>query len=327
MNEIVRHLARHGYSVLFASVFARQICLPVPAILFLLAAGALAGNGKLDLALVVGLGVIGCVLADQVWFEAGRLRGDDVVHFIHRFSSKPDSHAVRAKRLFGRYGTKILLISKFVIGLDAIAPPLAGMSGTSRLRFVSFDAVGATLWAGLYAGLGYIFCAQLDRGTAYAERMGKFLTLIVLLALAILIGRRLVYWYRLLRGLRLARITPEQLKRKLDQREKVVIVDVQDCVFHRASHEAGIPGAIRLDGRRLGQYKDTLIPDDWRSCEVVLYCSCPNEITSARVALLLRQKGVKQVRPLAGGLEGWRDRGFPVSSLGAGAAVKAPDAD
>jgi hypothetical protein len=43
MNSIVQLLVKHGYSVLFASVFARQLCLPVPAILFLIAAGALAG--------------------------------------------------------------------------------------------------------------------------------------------------------------------------------------------------------------------------------------------------------------------------------------------
>ena len=314
MNKIVRHLARHGYSVLFASVFARQICLPVPAILFLLAGGALAGNGRLNLALVVSLGAIACVLADLVWYEAGRLRGDDVVHFIHRFSSKPDSNAVRTKRLFGRYGTKVLLISKFVIGLDAIAPPLAGMSGTSPQRFVSFDAVGAALWAGLYAGLGYVFYQQLDRAAAYAERMGAALTGVVLLLVLFLIGRRLVYWYGLLRELRLARITPEQLKRKLDRGEKVVIIDVQGCVFHRPSHGAGIPGAIHIDGRKLGRYKDTAIPDDWQTSDVVLYCSCPNEITSARVALLLRQKGVKHVRPLAGGLQGWRARCYPLAS-------------
>ena len=300
--------------MLFASVFARQICLPVPAILFLLAGGALAGNGRLNLAVVVGLGAIGCVLADLVWYEAGRLHGDDVVHFIHRFSSKPDSNAVRTQRLFGRYGTKVLLISKFVIGLDAIAPPLAGMSGTSPQRFVSFDAVGATLWAGLYAGLGYIFYQQLDRAAAYAERMGVILTVVVLLLVAVLIGRRLISWYRLLQELRLARITPDQLKRELDRGENPVIVDVQGCAFHRASHVAGIPGVIRIDGRRLGQYKDTPIPDDWRNRDVVLYCSCPSEISSARVALLLRQKGVKHVQPLAGGLQAWRARGFPVSS-------------
>jgi len=314
LKEILQHLARHGYPVVFATVFARQLCLPVPAILFLLAAGAMAGKGKLNLALVIGLGVVGCVLADLVWFEAGRLRGDDVVHFIHRFSSASDSNALRTKKLFARYGTKALVVAKFVIGLDAIAPPLAGMSGTSLRRFVSFDGAGATLWAGFYAGLGYLFYQQLDKAVDYAKRMGTSLTVLVLLLVAVFLGRRLVYSYRLMQELRLARITPEQLKRKLDHGEKPVIVDVQGCVFHRASRAAGIPGAIHLDGRRLGQYKETPIPDDWRSREVVLYCSCPSEITSARVARLLISKGINHVHPLAGGLQGWRARGYPVSS-------------
>jgi len=321
MNEVFRHLARHGYSVLFASVFARQICLPVPAILFLMAAGALAGNGRLTLALVVGLGAVASVLADFLWYEAGRLRGDDVVHWIHRFSSMSDSNASRTKRLFARFGTKILLISKFVIGLDAIAPPLAGMSGTSLVRFVAFDFAGSALWAGVYAGLGFVFCHQLDKGAAYAQRMGAVLTAVVLLLVAVLICRRLVSWYRLVRELRLARITSEQLKRTLDRGEQPVILDVQGCVFHRAAHGAAIPGAIRIDGRRLGQYKDTSIPDDWRGRDVVLYCSCPNEITSARVALLLRQKGVQRVRPLAGGLQGWCAQRSPVCSPVAVSAV------
>ncbi len=300
--------------MLFASVFARQICLPVPAILFLLAGGAMAGNGRLNLALVVGLGMIASVLADFAWYQAGRLRGDNVVHFLHRFSSRPDSHAERTKQLFARYGTKVLLISKFVIGLDAIAAPLAGMSGTSWMRFVSFDAVGSAMWAGLYAGLGFAFCQQLDKAAMYAGRLGEILAAVVILLVAVLIIHRLTSWYRHVQELQLARITPELLKRKLDGGEKPVIVDVQGCAFHKAPNVASIPGAIRIDGRRLGQYKDTPIPDDWRGREVVLYCSCPNEITSARVALLLGKKGIRHVHPLAGGLQGWLDQGFPVSS-------------
>lgn len=187
MNEIVQQLAKHGYAAIFASVLARQLCLPIPAILVLLAAGSLAGNGQLNIELVVGLGVIGCVLADLVWFEAGRLRGNAILHFILRFSSKPESNAARAKHLFTRHGAKILLIAKFVMGLDEVAPPLAGMSGTSRLRFMFFDAVGATLWAGLYTGLGYVFCAQLEKAVTYAGKMGELLTAIVLLVVAVLV--------------------------------------------------------------------------------------------------------------------------------------------
>lgn len=110
MNEIMQQLAKHGYVMIFASVFARQLCLPIPAILVLLAAGSLAGNGTLNVAVIVGLGAIGCVLADLVWFEAGRRRGSDILHFILRFSSKPDTTAARTKQLFTRYGAKVLLI-------------------------------------------------------------------------------------------------------------------------------------------------------------------------------------------------------------------------
>src|SRR6202035_5375786 len=62
---------------------------------------------------------------------------------------------------------------------------------------------------------------------------------------------------------------------------------------------------------RLGQYANhdgrTPIP---RDREVVLYCSKPHELTSARVALELRRRGFERVRPLAGGLRAWQERGF-----------------
>jgi membrane protein DedA with SNARE-associated domain len=82
MNAIVQYLVNHGYSVVFASVFARQLCLPVPALLFLITAGALAGSGRMILAVALALAVIACVLADLVWYEAGRRSGEQILHFI-----------------------------------------------------------------------------------------------------------------------------------------------------------------------------------------------------------------------------------------------------
>src|SRR6202023_1645511 len=70
VNVIVQLLVMHGYSVLFVAVFARQMWLPVPAILFLIAAGALADSGRMTLALALGLAVTACLLADMLWYEA-----------------------------------------------------------------------------------------------------------------------------------------------------------------------------------------------------------------------------------------------------------------
>ena len=310
MHHIVQYLAEHGYSVLFASVFANQLGLPVPAILFLFASGALAGSGRLNLAAAVALAIIASVLADMAWYEAGRRWGEQILHFMFGLASDPDAAARRSKERFARHGARTLLVAKFVPGLDAAAPPLAGLSRTSRLRFIAFDAVGAALWSGAYAGLGYIFSNDLECAVAYAASMGKLLAVVVPAGITVYFGRKFVRWCRFVREFRMARITPEELKKKLDAGEKVVIVDLQgqlDCPGDRQ----GIPGAVRIDPHKLEHYEEPEeSPQIPRDLEVVLYCATPREFTSARVALALYHVGFQRVRPLAGGLRAWRERGF-----------------
>jgi rhodanese-related sulfurtransferase len=48
-----------------------------------------------------------------------------------------------------------------------------------------------------------------------------------------------------------------------------------------------------------------------RDRDIILYCSCPNEVSSARLALQLRRKGITRVRPLLGGIDAWRERNYP----------------
>ena len=118
------------------------------------------------------------------------------------------------------------MLAKFVVGLDAATPPLAGVSGTSRLRFLAFDAVKAALWSGAYAGLGYVFGKDLDRAAVYAARLGTLWVIVVFASVAMYAGRTLVRWHRLVREFRMARITPEELKQKLDAGERILVVDL-----------------------------------------------------------------------------------------------------
>ena len=180
-------------------MFAHQIGLPIPGPLFLLAAGALAAARKLGLVPALGLTVIACVMADWVWYEAGRRRGIKVLHFIHRLSRDPDFHDRRATQIFARYGLQLLLVAKFVPGLDAVAPPLAGISRTSRLRFLAFDAAGASAYACAYTALGYVFRHNLDLVAAYIGRTGTVMGGLAVLALSIYLLRRLVQRLRSVR--------------------------------------------------------------------------------------------------------------------------------
>jgi len=73
-----------------------------------------------------------------------------------------------------------------------------------------------------------------------------------------------------------------------------------------------IPGALRMGVEEL-EHRHHEIP---RDRDVILYCACPNEVTSARMALLLKKHGITRVRPLAGGVEAWRARNYPLEELG-----------
>jgi membrane protein DedA with SNARE-associated domain/rhodanese-related sulfurtransferase len=315
MNAIVQFLLKHGYSILFAAVFVHQIGLPVPAPLVLVAAGALAAARKLGLVAALCLAVTACSLGDWVWYEAGRRWGDTVLHFIHHLAPDPDAAERRSRKNFARYGPQLLVLAKFVPGLSVVAPPLAATSGTSRLLFLAFNTVGAALYSGAYAGLGYVFSHDLDRAAAYAARVGTLLAGLALAGLCIYAAPKLVRWYRFMREFRLARITPEELKEKLDAGEPVSIFDLQGRWRH-ARERQGIPGARRIDPHRLEQYRayDMKTPDPLpRDREVVLYCDTPHEFTSARVALAMQRRGFRRVRPLAGGLRAWQEKGFPVA--------------
>ena len=310
MDETLQFVARHGYWLLVVAVLGRQACLPVPTNLLLVAAGALARQGSLSLAGVLGVSVLTFLLADLAWYAAGQRTGDRILHFVCGLSSGPELCVCRARTTFDRHGLKTLLFSKFVMGLDALAAPLTGAARTAPARFLVFDGVGATFWTGAYTTLGYIFSSQLDRVAIHMTRIGFATTAIVAAVFVFNLARRFAQWEHFYRAFKLTRITPEELRTKLDRGEDILIIDLQGRRGQNGSVMA-IPGAVRIDPHKLEQYgRAELSP----SREVVLYCASPGEFTSARVALALRRRGVEHVRPLAGGLLAWRDRGFPVTA-------------
>jgi rhodanese-related sulfurtransferase len=165
----------------------------------------------------------------------------------------------------------------------------------------------------LYGELGHVLGKDLDHAAAYAARLGTFWVVVAFVSLAMFSGHKLVQWHRFVREFRMARITPDELKKKVDAGEKVLVVDLHGRKDGPRGHQA-IPGAVCIDPHRLGQHAGhdgrTPIP---RDCEVVLYCTTPHELPSARVALELGRLGVERVRPLAGGLQAWHERGFPLT--------------
>jgi rhodanese-related sulfurtransferase len=136
------------------------------------------------------------------------------------------------------------------------------------------------------------------------------LGLVVVAALAAYVLVKFARRRLFLRRLRMARISPEALKRRLDAGEDVTIIDLRTPLDVAATPYV-IPGSRWLAADAI----DAVEAEMLRAREVVLYCACPNEATSARVALLLKRKGITRVHPLDGGLAAWMALGFPVLAV------------
>ena len=255
--------------MLFAFVLAEQIGLPIPAVPLLLGVGVFAGTGRMSVSAGLATALVASLPPDIVWYELGRARGKRVLDVICRLSLEPDSCVRRTENLFLRRGRWALLIAKFLPGLSTIAPPLAGIVGLGRAPFLLLDTLGALLWAGAWIALGYVSSDALTPLLALGSRLGRWGLAAAGVGLAGYILTKLVRRRLFLRSLRVARIEPQELKRRLDAADPDLVVIDTRSVLDVSAAPYKIPGALwipaeDIDGRR------AKIPLDRK---VVLYCS------------------------------------------------------
>lgn len=261
-------VGRYSALILPVLVVAEQVGLPLPAVPALLAVGALAAKGSANLMLVIGAIVVVALPVDLVWHELGRRRGARVLSTLCRLTLEPDICVRRTENLFIRHGVQALLVAKFFPGLTTVMPPLSGIFGVSRLRFALYDVAGVCLWAGFWAGLGYVFSDAIGVVAEAASRFGRNLGLIVVAALVAYLLLKYVRRRLYLRRLRIARIPCEDLKRKLDAGEDVLVLDLRTPLDVIAAPQV-IPGArwVRTDTL------DEAVAGLPRDQDVVLYCT------------------------------------------------------
>ena len=106
MSGMNQFLINNGLPLLFGAVLLEQLGLPLPALPWLLAAGALSADGKFSPLLGTGATVLACLIADALWFYLGRYRGNQVLGLLCRISLEPDSCVRRTQNVFTKYGMR-----------------------------------------------------------------------------------------------------------------------------------------------------------------------------------------------------------------------------
>lgn len=259
---------RHYYVLLFALTLLSQLGLPVPVAPLLLGAGALVHTGQVSGPRAVLSAVAAFALAHLFWFFAGRSRGAAVLRLVCRISLEPDSCVRKTENLLGRFGAKLLLASPFIPGLALVVPPLAGLSGMRLWRFLLLDFGGALIWATAYVVGGYILGPQLAAGLELLHRVGGSVASGAFLLLAAYVAWKLIDRRLLLRKLRGARITPQELRQRLEAGDRLLVVDLRHEIELDADRHT-LPGALRIAFEDL-EARHSEIP---RDREIALFCS------------------------------------------------------
>jgi membrane protein DedA with SNARE-associated domain len=208
------------------------------------------------------------MLADFAWFFLSRIRGLHVLSLLCRITLEPDTCIRKTQNLFTKHGPASLLFAKFIPGLGNLTVALAGIVRLELRNFILFDSIGSLLWVGFFMGVGYIFSREIEPENIVLPDWGQGSVLIaVLLLVAIYIAWKYLRRGHLLKKLFSNRMTPEELKGKIDAGDEIAILDVRHPLEFEADPYV-IPGALYFPLENLKRF--SAIPVER---ELVTYCA------------------------------------------------------
>jgi len=295
----------YGLVAVFCVVLVQQLGAPLPVLPVMLFAGAQTARDPVFGVYALALAIVASTVGSMPWFWAGQRFGHRVLKLTCRVSLSPDGCVRQTETAFERHGATAVLISKFVPGLAHVALPLAGAFVFAAQSYLSYNAVSAALCAGAGLILGLLFYPQIDWLLVQFYAFGGHALGLLAVLVAVYFAYRWLARRRFLKTLHASRIEVAELQEMIGRGDAPIVLDARSAT-HRKLDGRMIPGAQALDlddlERPLAQIS--------AGRDVVVYCACPNDATAVRVAMLLKQRGIRHVRPLAGGIDAWTSAGL-----------------
>src|SRR3954467_4634278 len=195
LEDLSNALGAWTYLIVGAFAFAETgafVGLVVPGETVMLLGGAVAGQGAIDIYLLIAIAWFSAWLGDTTSFFLGRRLGRE---FVLKHGPRVGISHERFEKVedyFGRHGGKTIFIGRFISLVRAFAPFIAGSSGMRYRAFVPYSILGTGLWASAHILVGYFFSRSIETAGKYAAK-GAFLlaTLIVVVAGIVFLYRRL----------------------------------------------------------------------------------------------------------------------------------------
>lgn len=298
LSQISESLQRDAVWVVFLNVLLQQAGLPVPAVPTLLLAGSLAVSSH-QLANILAAAIVASVIADWMWYLAGRAFGYRVLSGLCKLSINPGSCVSQTEARFVRWGLGSLVVAKFIPGFSTVAPPIAGSLRMALPGFLLAAAAGAALWAGLALGTGWVLRREVETVISALDEQAGSVLVVIVGVVAIWLSWKLWQKYRFRKWSAVPHITPAELLAAMEAQQPLLLLDLRG---HSMVAETGpIVGATIAEHDRL---LDAV--GNWpRNQPIVTLCACPEDAGAVQAARRLLAEGYLSVRPLRGGYEAW----------------------
>lgn len=315
----------HAYAILFLWVMVEQLGLPVPSIPILLTAGTLSATHRISAVPALLTVLAACIISDSLWYALGRSYGNRVIRVLCKLSFEATTCVAKTEGYFTRRGALTLLFAKFVPGLSTVAAPIAGQTGMGYPIFLIYDLSGALIWSVSFLLLGRFFGDIAKQSAAFFAVLSHFAAALFVVMVVGFFMWRVMKQRRFLAQVRELRIEASEVMNMLNQATEDAecqpfIVDLRHPLDYLPDPRV-LPGAVRIGPAELAARAST-IP---RDRDIILYCTCPSEETSAKVALQLHRLGITRVRPLRGGFDGWKEAGYPLLDYVEDSELPEPD--
>lgn len=186
-------LAEHTYLVVFFGTVIDATGLPFPGRILLAAAGARAAAGHANLFAVIGLGALGAMLVDHAWYLTITRGSNRLIDLYCRLRHRPRGCSPDAD-YFRRYGAATIVIGRFFTVVRVVAWPIAASNGVGWGKFVVLDVLGATLWASIWALLGWFVGEHWESASKSAGGWATLAGALIAIALGVPLALRM--WRR-----------------------------------------------------------------------------------------------------------------------------------
>jgi membrane protein DedA with SNARE-associated domain len=196
MEQFVNYFAALNpvwvYCVAGAIAYIENVFPPSPSDVILVAAGSLAGIGRVDFTLLLVLSTIGSTAGFLTMYKVGDWFGVRILE-TGKFKYIPIENVHKVEAWFKKYGYWVVIANRFMAGTRAVVSFFTGMSELSLWRTTILSFLSSLIWNYLLLFAGKELGKNWREISFYLETYGKVVTVILIVAFLVFIGR---YYYK-----------------------------------------------------------------------------------------------------------------------------------